>query len=177
MFAFYNIHQLPLFQPESDCGTTNHDNSRLFRHLGENLVDLKIVSMIVSMLSPLTCSRIRRNSVLFLSNSKDSYVTLGFLWPRAPAIWLDKMVIFCEISGTEFWTFSSCWRSRAVGWERFSYLQRNAFSGQKRKERLPNSFLKPLNFNASHRGDDSEKYINIGGAILLQRKHTGERER
>ena len=61
MFAFYNIHQLPLFQPESNCGTTNHDNSRLFRHLGENLVDLKIVSTfdtvcslkIVSMLSNL----------------------------------------------------------------------------------------------------------------------------
>ena len=146
MFAFYNIHQLPLFQPESNCGTTNHDNSRLFRHLGENLVDLKIVS--TSWLGfqpydclhvvPLTCSRIRRNSVLFLSNSKDSYVTLGFLWPRAPAIWLDKMVIFCEVSVTEFWmrkTFSSCWRSRAVGLERFSYLQRRCIFRTKEKIR------------------------------------------
>ena len=90
-----------------------------------------------------------------------------------------------QLSGWIRWSFfvkylapnSSCSRSRAVGLERFSYLQRNAFSGQKRKERLPNSFLKPLNFNASHSGDDSEKdIINIGGAILLQRKHTGEGE-
>ena len=151
MFAFYNIHQLPLFQPESNCGTTNHDNSRLFRHLGENLVDLKIVS--TSWLGfqpydclhvvPLTCSRIRRNSVLFLSNSKDSYVTLGFLCPRAPAIWLDKMVIFCEVSVTEFWTFASDEVALLV-WKGFHISREMHFQDKREKNGCQTLFLSRL---------------------------------
>ena len=39
-----------------------------------------------------TSSSMRRYSVLFLPNSKDSFVTLGFLRPRASAIWADLMI-------------------------------------------------------------------------------------
>ena len=85
---------------------------------------------------------------------------------------------FVKYLSSNFELFQAADEVALLVWKGFHIPRENAFSGQKRKERLPNSFLKPLNFNASPRGDDSEEdIINIGGAILLQRKHTGERER